>query len=325
MRSGAQTLTLLAAPINFLVLQALAEGPQPQAELRRVAGSPAQTTLRAQLKRLAEIDVLVKHRRDRFPGVVEYELTPAGRELIVVLRAIERWLEKAPDGPLTAGTSAAKAPIKALAEGWTTAIVRALASGPRSLTELNQIISSLNYPAIERRLAAMRLAGQIEAHRSDGRGAPYMVTAWLRQGVAPLAAAARWERRHLPQATAPITRVDVEAAFLLTVPLLVGLADGLTGSCRMAAEIANGKGHSLAGVLVAVEGGRIVSCTTRLEGHPDTWILGPPSAWLSAVVENDTDNLEIGGDGQLGRKLTSGLHMALFGMQTTDQYDISDQ
>lgn len=311
MRSGAQTLTLLAAPINFLVLQALAEGPQPQAELRRVAGSPAQTTLRAQLKRLTEIGAIVKHRRDRFPGVLEYELTSAGHELALVAQTIERWLAIGPDGPVTPGTPSAKAPIKALADGWTTAIVRALAAGPHSLTELNQIIGSLNYPAIERRLAAMRLAGQIKARPSEGRGTPYAVTRWLRQGVAPLAAAARWERRNLPMETAPITRVDVEAAFLLAVPLMQLTID-IAGSCRMGVEISNGKGHGLAGVLLELDHGRTTSCTTRLEGHPDTWILGPPAAWLSAVIENDIDNLEIGGDGRLGRALTDGLHRALF-------------
>lgn len=314
-RSGAQTLTLLAAPINFLVLQALEEGPQPQAELRRVAGSPAQTTLRAQLNRLVEIGAILKHRRDRFPGVLEYELTPAGQELVLVAKAIERWLANSPEGPLTPGTSAAKAPIKALAEGWTTAIVRALAAGPHSLTELNQIIGSLNYPAIERRLAAMRLAGQIKARPGNGRGTPYAVTDWLRQGMAPLAAAARWERRHLPKETTPISRVDVEAGFLLAVPLL-RLTTDIIGSCRLGVEITNGKGHGLAGVLVEIDRGRIVSCTTRLDGHPDTWILGPSTAWFSALIENDTDNLEIGGDGHLGRALTDGLHRALFRIRT---------
>ena len=47
MRSGAQTLVLLAAPLNVLILRAFADGAKQQAELRRKAGSPAQSTLRA--------------------------------------------------------------------------------------------------------------------------------------------------------------------------------------------------------------------------------------------------------------------------------------
>ena len=310
-RSGAQTLTLLAAPLNCLILRSLSEGPKQQAELRRETGSPAQTTLRAQLKKLTEIGALAKHRRNRFPGVLEYELTAPGQDLLFVAGVLERWLESAPEGTLPLGGGAAKAAIKALVEGWSTAILRALAASPLSLTELDSIIGGLSYPSLERRLAAMRLAGQIEARRGNGRGTPYAVTDWLRQAVAPLAASARWERRHLPQATAPIGRLDVEAAFLLAVPLL-RLPGELSGSCRMAAEIPNGRGQRLAGVTVEVENGGIVSCGAHLQGKPSAWALGSPAAWLGAVIEHDTDRLELGGECRLYRALLDGLHGALF-------------
>ena len=74
-RSGAQTLGLLATPVNSLILGALADGPKRQVELRRAAGLPAQTTLRAHVKVLSEVKAIAKHRRNRFPGVLEFELT----------------------------------------------------------------------------------------------------------------------------------------------------------------------------------------------------------------------------------------------------------
>lgn len=312
-RSGAQTLVLLAMPLNCLILRALSEGSKQQAELRRETGSPAQTTLRAQLKRLVEIGALEKRRRDRFPGVLEYELTAAGRDLLFVAATLDRWLDRAPDGPLPLGGIAAKATVKALADGWSTTMLRALAAGPLSLTELDGIIGSLSYPSLERRLAAMRLTGQAEACRGDGRSRPYAVTEWLRRGVAPLAAAARWERRHLPRSTAPIGRLDTEAAFLLAVPLL-RLPAEMSGSCRMAATMPNGKEQRLAGVVVELEGGRVVSCDAQLRGRPDAWALGSTGAWLDAVIEHDTERLELGGDCGLTRELLDGLHGALFGV-----------
>lgn len=310
-RSGAQTLILLAAPLNVFILRGLADGPKQQTELRRATGSPAQTTLRAQLLRLGEIGAIDKHHRNRFPGVLEYELTVPGRELLFVLDVLARWLDKAPDGPLTLGSNAAKAAIKALAEGWSTTMLRALAAGALSLTELDRLIAALNYPSLERRLGAMRLAGQIEAQPGNGRGTPYAVTEWLRQGVAPLAAAARWERHHLPQITAPIGRLDMEAALLLAVPLL-RLPPELSGSCRIAAEVPNGK-RRFAGAMVDVEEGKIASCSTKLQGNPDAWGLGSTSAWLSAMLEHDLDRLELGGDCRLVRALIDGLHRSLFG------------
>jgi DNA-binding HxlR family transcriptional regulator len=310
-RSGAQTLVLLAAPLNILILRTLLDGPKQQAELRREAGSPAQTTLRAQLKRLEGIGAIEKHRRDRFPGVLEYGLTTVGGNLISVVDVLERWLDAAPGGPLPLGGAAAKAAVKALAEGWSTTMLRALAAGPLSLTELDRVIGSLSYPSLERRLGALRLAGLVEARNGNGRGTPYEVTDWLRRGIAPLAVAARWERRHIPDMTAPIGRIDAEAAFLLSVPLLRPAAEA-SGTCRMAVEIPNGRERRLAGVLVEVGRGGIASCNAHLEGHPDAWVLGPAAAWLEAVIEHDSGGLELGGDCRLGRSLLDGLNEALF-------------
>ncbi len=299
----------------MLILRALADGPRQQAELRRAAGSPAQTTLRAQLKRLMEIGAIERQRLNRFPGVLEYELTATGKELLPVLDAVERWLARNPDGPLALGSGEAKAAIRALADGWSTKMLRALAAGPLSLTELDGVISSLSYPALERRLAAMRLAGLIAARPGNGRGTPYEVTDLLRQGIAPLVAAARWERRNLPSATAPIGQLDTETAFLLTVPMLQPPAE-LSGSCRLAAETSSDGKRRLAGVVVEVNKGSIGSCVTSMQGNVDAWALGSPAAWLDTVIERDTARLEIGGDCSLAGALLDGLHETLFGSRS---------
>lgn len=311
-RSGAQTLILLSAPINVLILEALAGGPKRQAELRRDAGSPAQTTLRAHLKALVQVGALERHRRNSFPGVLECELTAAGTELLLVLEALRRWLGRAPGGALAPGSSEAKTAIKALADGWSTTMLRALAAAPLSLTELDRVIGSLSYPSLERRLATMRLSGLVAPRPANGRGTPYAITEWQRLGVAPLAVAARWESRNLAVQSAPMAPLDVEAAFLLTVPRLQ-LPGDLSGSCRMAAELPNGGGRRLAGVTAAVDGeGAIGSCTTSLEGNADASALGSPAAWLSALIEGDLRGLELGGDRALSRALIESLHSSLF-------------
>lgn len=315
-RSGAQTLILLAAPLNALILQALAEGPKQQTELRQETGLPAQTTLRAELKRLTGIGAVKKHRRNRFPGVLEYELIASGKELLIVADALQRWLTMAPDGSLPLGGNAAKAATKALAEGWSTTMLRVLAAGPLSLTELDRVIGSLSYPSLERRLSALRVANLVESQAGNGRGTPYAVTAWLRHGVAPLAAAARWERRHQAQANSPIGRLDVETAMLLAMPLL-RLPTELSGRCRLGAELENGK-SSLAGTMVEIHEGQIASCTTKLQGSPDAWALGSVSAWLGALLDDDLDALELGGDGQLARALIERLHKTLFKVPARD-------
>lgn len=310
MRSGAQTLVLLAAPLTVLLLRELAEGPKRQAELRRAADLPAQTTLRAQLNRLAEIGAVEKRRRDRFPGVLEYDLTTAGRDLLRVAAVLERWLADAPDGALAIGSNAAKAPVRAFADAWSTAMLRALSAGPLSLTELDSVIGALSYPALERRLALMRVAGLVKARSGGGRSTPYAVTDWLRHGLAPLAAAIGWERDHPAGRTPPFERLDAETVFLLATPLLRPPAD-VDGRCRLAVEFPSARVPN-AGVTVTVSAGGIESCTTRLNGTPDAWALGTPGAWLDAIVDGNAVALELGGDCDLARVLLSGLHAELF-------------
>lgn len=311
-RSGTHALLLLAIPINGAILKALSEGPKPLVELRGECGSPAQTTLRAHLKELEEVGAVVRNRRNRFPGVVECELTKAGRELLFVAGTLERWLQQAPGGPLTFGSDPAKAAIKALVDGWSSSMLRVLAARPLSLTELDGVIESLSYPALERRLAAMRMAGQVQACSSEGKGTtPYGVTKWLRQGVSPLAAAAYWERRHLSGVAPSVAPIDTEAGFLLALPLL-RLPSELSGSCRLGVEISNGKERRLAGAVAQVEDGRIASCTVRLNQTADAWAIGPVTAWFRAIIGTDSDGLELGGDQQLARAILEGLHGALF-------------
>jgi len=311
-RSGAQTLSLLGAPLSVAVLHALANGPRPLPEVRREADSPPQTTLRALLRQLMAIGAVEKRRLDRFPGTLEYELAPAGVSLISVLQTLERWLTRAPDDPLRLGSAGARAAINALVEGWSALILRAMAAKPLSLTELDGVIGSLSYPAIERRLAAMRLVGLIEAVSGASRRTPYEVTDWLREGVAPLTAAARWERLHLAEATAPFGRIDVESALLLASPLarLPGVGPG---TCRVAVT-ADGDRQRVAGAMICVDGDGNVSSIANPEGDADAWVIGTAGALLGALVEGNLTGLELGGDRRFARSLLEEIHNSLFGI-----------
>jgi DNA-binding HxlR family transcriptional regulator len=309
-RAGAAALYLLSTPLNVHVVHALADDPRSLIELRRVVGSPAQTTMRSHLKTLTEIGVLERNQRRAFPGSVTYELTRAGRELLAVEEVLRSWLGGAPDGPREVGSIAARGSIKALAEGWSTCIVRAVAARPLTLTELSKLISALNYPSLERRLAALRLAGLVEPVPGSNRGTPYTVSTWLRRAVAPLVAAARWEQSHVPLLARPLTGLDIEAIFLLVIPLLQLPAE-LSGSCRLAVEIRGGGETNLAGVVVAIEKGRVVSCVSRLRGEAAAWVCGSASSWLDALIDHGPGRLEVGGDATLADAILDRLHGVL--------------
>lgn len=311
MRAGAHALSLLAVPLNVHVLTALAE-PMPLMDLRYAVGMPPETTMRGHLRTLGQLRIVERRRQRDFPGSVNYALDGPGAELIEVARGLDTWLASCPLKPLRIGTAAARSAIKALAEGWSSAIVRALAARPLSLTELNRLISALNYPSLERRLTALRLAGLIESSPNGGRSRPYVPTSWLRQAAGPLTLATDWERRHAPAETSPVGRIDVEAAFLLALPGL-RLPENLYGAVRLAVETSNGGDRNLSGVRVEVQDGRVTSCTARLEGTACAWAVGSSSSWLRSVIEHDTDLLEVGGDCELVLGLIDRLHDALCG------------
>jgi DNA-binding HxlR family transcriptional regulator len=151
--------------------------------------------MRTYLRSLVKAGVVEKRRWGGFPGTVDYRLTPAGRDLLGVAEAFAAWLSTSPQGPRDLGTAAAKRATKALIDGWATGMVWALASRPRSLTELDNAIAQFSYPALERRLSSMRRFGLVRPLPSDGRSTPFELSDWLRIATAPLDAAARWERK----------------------------------------------------------------------------------------------------------------------------------
>jgi len=289
------------------VLQALEPESKSLADLRREVGFPPQTTLRKHLQSLARLGVISKQRSPGFPGPVAYQLADSGRDLLRVGAVLQGWLAASPDGPLTLGALRSKGTIKSLLEGWSSTLIRAFAGRALTLTELDALISGLSYPSLERRLASMRTIGLVSACPGRGRGTPYAVTEWLRRAAAPLAAAAHWEHRHAPGEAAPPSRLDVEAGFLLAMPLL-RLTSAQSGVCRLAVETSSGGERGLTGVLVGVEQGSVAYCRARLEGDANAWASGPTAAWLRAVLDRDTEALEVGGDCRLAEAIVAGLN-----------------
>ncbi len=309
MRAGSNALSMLAVPLNVQVLEALDESPLALADLRRQVGHPPVTTMRSYLRKLAELRVVDRRQEADFPGSVSYAIADPGKDLLAVTAVLRSWLGESPEGPIELGDRTSKSAIKALVDGWDTGIVRALAARPLSLTELDRVIPTVTYPALERRLTAMRQIGLVEPDpENNGRVVRCRVTEWLRLAVAPLSAAVGWERRSCEGAPPP-GKLDAEAAFLLAAPLLT-LPSDLEGTCRLAVEFRQGSELAFAGATVSVEEGRVRSCVSRIEGRPDAWVSGPMVEWFRWVRGTD-HRIEVGGEVGLARALASGFRDAL--------------
>jgi len=297
---------MLATPLNVHILQTLERQSMPLLDLRQATGSPPQSTMRLYSRTLNELGVIDRERQATFPGSVEYQLTPTGRDLLGVAKALEAWLRVGPKGPILLGTPASKSATKSLVEGWSTNIIRAIAAQPLSLTELNRVIPKVSYPSLERRLGSLRLAGLVESQPTERRGTPYGATDWLRRAVVPIATAAAWERQHRVLGARPIGRLGVEAALLLTMPL-VEMPATFSGKFRLAVEVQGGSSPVFAGVMARFEGGVLVSCSSRLQGEADVWISGTPDAWFRRMSGSSRGELEIRGGTAPAKELLAAL------------------
>jgi DNA-binding HxlR family transcriptional regulator len=308
-RSGEHTLGLLSTPLNLHVLRALSDRPMRLAELRQVTGLPAQTTLRGHLGGLEAIGAVAKHPTQQMPYAIENGLTAMGEELLQVADALDIWLKRSPQGSISLDSGAAKGIVKAFVDGWGSTLIRSLATQPMSLTELDREITELSYPALERRLSSMRMAGLVMAQPGTGSGTPYALTDWARRGVRPLAAAAHCERAHMGRRAAPVTEIDIEGAFLLATPL-VDLQDSSSGICQLEVEAASDL-RSQSGVRVKVEQGKVVACECGLDEDRPSYAIGTTKKWFTAIKDGTVDELRFGGSRQFAESFVRAMHATL--------------
>ena len=286
MRAGAHLLLMAADPVNRRILRTMLEHPLEMA-----------------------------------PGHV-LRVSSGGKEVLYIGFIVERWLQSAPDGPLHYDNPAAENAVVALAEGWSASVVHMLAREPLGFGELHRAVDGLSRRALKRHLSAMESAGQVVAF-PDGAGASlYMLTDWLRAGIAPLIASARLERRNPMEGMAPIDELDVEAGFRLSLPL-IQLPKQLTGTCRLGLNLREeddespsdeGPEAGLTGITARIDRGEVVSCEAGLHQDVDAWAAGSANDWLDTVIEPDTKRVRTGGDRWLTDAVVEGIHNALFGV-----------
>lgn len=309
MRAGLLGLSLLADPLKVRVLKALEHGPLPLPDLREAVDCPPETTLRSHLREMESLGIVARSRERDFPQGSFVSSADSGRELMEVGLVLSDWLTGAPEGAVAIGSRPARDAVKALIEGWTTRMLRALAAKPLSLTELDRVIAGVSYPSLERRLNAMRTAGQIVA--ASGRNSkPYMLTRWLREAAAPVAAALRWEEGLTLHDCESVTRLDMETLLLLIAPRL-GLPLGIDGVCRIEVTGPDDAADPLTAIVLSIKDGRLGSCRVDPSNDSACSIGGTMATWLEVLSGGDDGDLVLEGDGDLPHAIFTAIRSAL--------------
>jgi hypothetical protein len=239
--------------------------------------------------------------------------TPAGREVPFVGATLHRWLKRCPRGPVAAGEDSGDV-LWPLLSSWVGTVVHAVAAKPRTAAETQEAVGVLPLEIVEANIDLLSDAGLTRALPPEQPGGEerFEPTDWLRLAVAPLAASARMELRYPREDTAPIAAADVVAALQLALPLL-RVSRGLSGTCALSVELDEGVIGSPAGVTARIEQRRVVACEPGADPGADSHASGSTAAWLDAVIERDTGQIETGGDARLAGAVLKGLHKKLFG------------
>ena len=276
-RAGAVALSLLSAPLNVHLLQALEDGPLPLIDLRRSVGSPPQSTMRVYSRTLVDLGTLERQRQAAFPGTVEYGAPSRARPCSTSAR-FTRVAAGSAVGPGRPREYRQQERDEGAGRGMVDEH-HPRARGETAFPDRPQPADPADQLPLARAAPGRPAPGRPGRTASRRRtGTPYRATTWLRRAIVPLAAGAWWERRHLADPPL-IGRLDVEAAFLLAIPL-VELPDGLE---RQVPPRGRDPGRLLtvfAGVLITIEDGKVVSCSSRLEGRGRGWASGSAGTWM---------------------------------------------
>jgi DNA-binding transcriptional ArsR family regulator len=324
-RAGALTLLFITASVDRdVLLQLLAKArsggalgpPDPGAYAAREEEERREYELEAELEadedeQLEDVDF------DPDPGSfgpdTKMRATPAGIEFLFVAFTLQRWLRNSPQGPLEIGMPGAGDAMAALVCSWSGTLIHGLATAPRTISELDEVVDLLDRATLEEHIAALERTGQVEAIPGRRGEARYAVTEWLRQGLAPIVAAARMERHHPPDDVLPPDRLDVEAAFQLALPLVAVPAE-LSGSCRLGVRLSEQDSVPTAGVTARIEEGRVTCCESLLDERAQTWATGSPVEWMDTAVNPSAGLLDAGGDTRLADAVVEGIYESLFGI-----------
>jgi DNA-binding HxlR family transcriptional regulator len=77
-----------------VIVYMLREGPMRPGELRAAIGGISQKMLTQTLRRMESMTLIERHRYAEAPPRVEYELTEAGRDLLIPIYALGEWADR---------------------------------------------------------------------------------------------------------------------------------------------------------------------------------------------------------------------------------------
>lgn len=248
---------------------------------------------------------------DTFP-VLQWSLTPAGRDLHRLLSVIERIVSRAAGlgddrVPGAHRDRAIERTLRALGDPVVQQVLAALAGdAPVGPVTLEERCRPTPRRTLYRRLQEMVDTGVVLRDTSIGvpRTSTYAFAPGWRHAAVLGMLPAWWEsRRHQPHSRSHVLDIEIPVLILLPTVRAARLPDG--ARVRWAVEYEEDR----ADILLEACGERLVAAADG--GAAGAEVVGTPAGWAAALISDRPDALEITGDASLARGVADAVRAEL--------------
>lgn len=296
---GDATLRLLIEDWSLPILRALMVGPRRPSELEmRLPDIPHSALMR----RLGELDKANLADRDHeacLNPVSRYTLTRAGRMILAVASAAERWEHRWSEVQAE-GMDA----LRLIADEHTREIFLALAPAAATPGDLEDAVALTRSP-LRRRVGELTGCGMLQRSGGSNR-ASYRLSDSARDLMLVSMAAARWEWEWQPPSHSP-RAVNVARALHIVGPRVEVPADVKSGVCSLHID----DGAHKPSVQLAVDGRRVTALESPSADQPSASCHGSPRAWCHGLLLRKWDGVLSHGNRDLMAAILASLSAAL--------------
>lgn len=285
---GLATLRLLAERSSACLLRALADRPLQPSNLEGSLPDLPHSAVMRLLGELTRAGALARERVSAVPPRTFYNLTAAGRELLPIFEAGERW-ERRWSSLARQGEPGTWA-IGLVADTATRTILLALADGPLRPIEIDRYLPDLARSATRRRLSDL-LAHGVLARSHQGQHVRYALTPAARRLGLISVLAGRWEWEW----SEPASAGDLPGLLRLLAPA-VQLPEPLNGVCRVHIDA---RGADPADVYLSAQAGELVALPAAPSDPPNANGHAPPHVWCNALLNRNLSGIATSGNSAL--------------------------
>lgn len=304
-------LKMLGDGANGPILMALGPRALRTKKLTEKVPIYAPRTIYRHARKLAELGLVDREEVAGVPSTVIHSLSPAGRDLYLLVGLFAEASLPWVDGP---GSGEGLWTVCGLlGEMWTHGWIEELSQGGRSATDLAEATSGMTFHQVSRRAHQLLSWSLLYESSVKGHRKRYQLSDQTRHSMALITALGRWRQHHVEgDAERGLTVGENGTALRASLPLLK-LPKHQLRSLRLgiAGTIGQNGERGSATLTVHVSAAGAVSCV-KAKASEDAWGIGSVHTWFAVILDGERKQMRTGGDFDLVEECLKSLYETLW-------------